>query len=143
MERLSNFTWRLTQAEPSGQFWGAHAARVLVAAASPQQSSFPFLLKFRDLGTSSESPGRRGGRSAIGYLYDLCPVWSFSAFVSIRNLWTKIVSAGDAAATDAKRRPGFQTSTRAGCAPQTCVQSASEIRGVILLFGFYSSNAWG
>jgi hypothetical protein len=29
-------------------YWGAHAARVLVAAASPQHSSFAFSKKVRD-----------------------------------------------------------------------------------------------
>ena len=143
MERLSNFTWRLTQAEPSGQFWGAHAARVLVAAASPQQSSFPFLLKFRDSRTSSESPGRRGGRSAIGYLYDLCPVWSFSGFVSIRNLWTKIVSAGTPLQRTQSDGQAFKPAPEPGALPKHACNPLVKFVGVILLFGFYSSNAWG
>jgi hypothetical protein len=103
---------------------------VLVAAASPQQSFVPFFLKIGDSRTDSELLGRRADRSAIGHLYNLRSVWSFSVFVSIRNLWTKIVSAGTP-----KPAPEPSALPKSACNPLL------KFVGLILLFGFYSSNA--
>jgi hypothetical protein len=93
---------------------------VLVAAASPQQSFVPFFLKIGDSRTDSESPSRRADRSAIGHLYNLRSVWSFSVFVSIRNLWTKIVSAGPP-----------KPAPEPGALPQSIISTIRVIRGRI------------
>jgi hypothetical protein len=77
------------------------------------------------------------------YLYDLCPVSSFSGFVSIRNLWTKIVSAGTPLQRMRSDGQAFKPAPEPGALPKHACNPLVKFVGVILLFGFYSSNAWG
>ena len=76
--------------------------------------------------------GRRNDDIRMANLCESAELFLLSVLSASSVVKSRGCFAEGAAATDAKRRPGFQTRIRAACTPQICV--IRVIRGCLFLF---------